>query len=121
MRLGGYQCDLVKSSLIYNLFKDSGFILEGSENTIIERHRHRLEVQSEYVPKLEENGLKVVGKHWYDSKNSGQKEFLVELIELDKNIHPYFVATQSHPEFLGRPDKAHPLFEGLIRAGVERG
>ncbi|MGL4759443.1 MAG: CTP synthase [Patescibacteria group bacterium] len=101
MRLGSYECLLDKNSLAYNLYK---------KETIIERHRHRLEVQNKFVPKLEENGLRISGKF---IKNN---DYLVELVELDKKTHPFFIATQAHPEFLSRPDKAHPLFLGLINA-----
>lgn len=113
MRLGNYTCRIKEGSLAYTLFK--------IEN-IVERHRHRLEVQSEYINLLEEKGLVISGKYFseqtVDQKN--EKQYLVEIIELDQNTHPYFIATQSHPEFLSRPGKPHPLFLGLIDAIQKR-
>ncbi len=103
MRLGNYVCTLEPNTKIGSLF--------GSFETI-ERHRHRLEVQNQYVPDLEKHGFKVSGKF----KKSGSDDYLVEMIELSENLHPYFVATQSHPEFLSRPDLPHPLFAGLVKA-----
>jgi CTP synthase len=102
MRLGGYDCNLASGSKISSLFS--------GKKIIRERHRHRLEVQNQYVTDLEKNGLKIVGKFPY------KDSFLVEMIELDSKLHPFFVATQSHPEFLSRPNIPHPLFVGLIKA-----
>ena len=76
-----------------------------------ERHRHRYEVNNEYRDKLSENGLIFSGL-------SPDKK-LVEFVELDKKVHPYFVSTQAHPEFKSRPTHAHPLFQGLIKAALE--
>jgi CTP synthase len=122
MRLGAYDCQIEKNTLAYNLFAKTTFNknLDKDLPVIIqERHRHRLEVENKFVSTLEENGLKISGKHFY--KNSeGHKKFLVELIELNTKIHPYFIATQSHPEFLSRPDLPHPLFFGLIKATLEK-
>jgi CTP synthase len=103
MRLGNYVCTLEPNTKIGSLF--------GSIETI-ERHRHRLEVQNQYVADLEKHGFKVSGKF----KKSDSDDYLVEMVELSENLHPYFVATQSHPEFLSRPDLPHPLFAGLIKA-----
>lgn len=109
MRLGNYACSIKEGSLAYTLF--------GAKN-IIERHRHRLEVQSEYINILEGKGLVVSGKHFSEntSAQKNEQQYLVEIIELDQSKHPYFIATQSHPEFLSRPGKPHPLFLGLIDA-----
>jgi CTP synthase len=101
MRLGEYKCELVKNSLAHRVFE---------KTEIIERHRHRLEVQDWAIPIIEETGMKVSGKHKLDNG------FLVEIIELDTKVHPYFIAIQSHPEFLSRPDKPHPLFDGLLKS-----
>jgi CTP synthase len=103
MRLGNYECVLKQGSKIAKVF--------GVDKTI-ERHRHRLEVQNQFVPTLEANGLVISGKFELENNN-----YLVEMIELQN--HPYFVATQSHPEFLSRPTKAHPLFAGLIAASLQ--
>ena len=77
-----------------------------------ERHRHRYEVNNAYRDKLEMAGLVFSGL-------SPDNE-LVEFIELDRSMHPYFVATQAHPELRSRPTKPHPLFSGLIAAALVR-
>ena len=99
MRLGSYKCKLTKGSVVHGLY---------NKDEVVERHRHRYEVNNEYVEELEKKGLKFSGKS-LDGK-------LMEMIELAKDKHPYFVATQSHPEFLSRPTTSHPLFDGLVRA-----
>lgn len=110
MRLGGYNCNLVQNSIVQQLF--------GKLETR-ERHRHRLEVQQEFVPALEEKGLTISAKHYFKNEE-GKQAYLVEMIELPSVVHPYFVATQSHPEFLSRPEKSHPLFYGLIKTALDR-
>ena len=77
-----------------------------------ERHRHRYEVNNEYREQLEAAGLVVSGE-------SPDRQ-LVEFVELPREVHPYYVSTQAHPEFLSRPGTAHPLFSGLVAAGLER-
>ena len=99
MRLGSYPCHLMTSSKPYLLY--------GSEN-ICERHRHRYEVNNDYRDAFVEHGLNLVG---FSPDNR-----IVEMIELKD--HPYFVATQAHPEFKSRPDRPHPLFKGLIEAAI---
>jgi len=92
--------------------KDNSIVHDIYGATVItERHRHRYEVNNEYRDKLSEHGLIFSGLS-PDGK-------LVEFIELDKKDHPYYVATQAHPEFKSRPTKAHPLFEGLIKAALD--
>lgn len=107
MRLGNYPCEIKLNTKTFELFKSS---------STIERHRHRLEVQNQYLEPLEKEGLIVSAKFVKQDSD----DFLVEMIELRSDLHPYFVATQSHPEFLSRPDKPHPLFDGLIKAAIER-
>jgi CTP synthase (UTP-ammonia lyase)/FMN phosphatase YigB (HAD superfamily) len=106
MRLGNYECEIVDGTLAAELF--------GVSKTV-ERHRHRLEVQTKYLEILSQNGLQVSGKFNYTS-GEGKQEYLPEIMELDQNIHPYFIGIQSHPEMLSRPTKAHPLFLGLVKA-----
>jgi CTP synthase len=108
MRLGNYECDVLGGTLAMNLF---------GQSKIVERHRHRLEVQTKYLETLEQNGMKISGKFYY-TDDSGKQDFLPEIIELDQEIHPYFIAIQSHPEMLSRPTKAHPLFLGLVKASL---
>jgi CTP synthase len=107
MRLGDYTCTLENDSLAHVLY---------AQTKIVERHRHRLEVVNSFVSLLEKNGMKVSGKHFLQNKD----EFLVELVELDKETHPFFIATQAHPEFLARPNRPHPLFSGLVKASLEQ-
>ncbi len=100
MRLGAYPCILKKDSKAYQLY--------GTEK-IFERHRHRYEVNNEYRDIFEANGMELSG-----ISPDGR---IVEMIELKD--HPYYVATQAHPEFKSRPNHAHPLFAGLVKAAGE--
>jgi CTP synthase len=100
MRLGLYPIVLAEGSRASRLY---------GEGIIQERHRHRYEVNNEYLQRLEKNGLRVSGV-WAEKQ-------LVEIIELPE--HPYFVAGQFHPEFRSRPWDPHPLFAGFIRAALE--
>ncbi|WP_319593309.1 CTP synthase [Georgenia subflava] len=103
MRLGRYEAVLSAGSLAAEVY--------GSER-VTERHRHRYEVNNTYRDALEEAGLLVSGR----SPDSS----LVEFVELDRAQHPYYIATQAHPEFKSRPTRAHPLFAGLVGAALER-
>ncbi len=103
MRLGLYPANLADGSIVRSLYGAS---------TIQERHRHRYEVNNAYRDKLEAAGLVFSGL-------SPDRE-LVEFIELDRAQHPYFVATQAHPELRSRPTKPHPLFAGLVAAALVR-
>ena len=97
MRLGDYACELDKGSLAYSLYKKS---------SIVERHRHRGECNPKYVERFNKWGLKASGIN-PDNK-------LVEVIEAVD--HPFFIASQYHPEFKSRPTKPHPLFNGFIKS-----
>jgi len=77
-----------------------------------ERHRHRYEVNNSYRDILERAGLVCSGL--------SPDGLLVEFVELPRSVHPFFVATQAHPEFLSRPTRPHPLFSGLVEAALER-
>lgn len=130
MRLGSYPCYLQKDSLVFELYKKyrpielesyvetdkSGSLFSRKELPkhflIYERHRHRFEVNPKYHRRLIDGGLILSGLS-PDGK-------LVEFIELAKKDHPYFVATQAHPEFRSRPGRPHPLFAGLVEAALER-
>lgn len=101
MRLGAYEARLKPGSLVAEAY--------GSE-TVSERHRHRYEVNNAYRDKLEEAGFVISGVSPDTS--------LVEFVELPRETHPYFVATQAHPEFKSRPTRAHPLFAGLVGAAL---
>lgn len=97
LRLGAYLCELIKGTLAEKLY---------GKTCISERHRHRYEVNNDYRDVLEKNGMILSGL-------SPDKR-IVEMIELSN--HPFFIATQAHPEFKSRPNMAHPLFKGFIRA-----
>jgi len=103
MRLGSYPAVLEPGSLVAEAY---------GTTDVTERHRHRFEVNGAYVERLESVGLHMSGH----SPDGG----LVEYVELDRSLHPYFVATQAHPEFRSRPTRPHPLFVGLIGAALDQ-
>ena len=100
MRLGAQDCHLVEGSTVKAIY--------GSD-LISERHRHRYEVNNNYVGQLQEAGLRIGG--W------SADDTLVEVVELPD--HPWFVACQFHPEFTSTPRDGHPLFSGFVSAAVE--
>ena len=107
MRLGSYPAILEPGTLatkIYTTYRPEELI----DQTIQERHRHRYEVNPKYHAALQKAGMRFSGM-----SPDGE---LVEFIELDQDVHPYFIATQAHPEFRSRPQRPHPLFAGLIAA-----
>ena len=104
MRLGLYKAILTKGSIVESCYQAS---------EISERHRHRYEVNNSYRKELSGAGLVFSG--------TSPDENLVEFVELPKEVHPFYVGTQAHPEFRSRPTRAHPLFTGLIKAALERG
>jgi len=103
MRLGSYPAELVPGTLVAKQY---------GTTSVTERHRHRYEVNNDYRDRLAEAGLVFSG--------TSPDGTLVEFVELPAEQHPYFVATQAHPELKSRPTKPHPLFAGLIRAAVRR-
>ena len=103
MRLGLYEAALAPGSLIAELY---------GAPTIEERHRHRYEVNNQYRDEIAAAGL-----HFSGTSPDGS---LVEFVELPVQQHPFYVATQAHPELRSRPNEAHPLFAGLVAAAVVR-
>jgi len=99
MRLGGQECALTPQSLAASIY--------GAER-IVERHRHRYEVNNHYLPRLQAAGLKVSGL--------SAREGLCEMIELPD--HPWFVGCQFHPEFTSTPRAGHPLFKAFVQAAL---
>jgi CTP synthase len=99
MRLGGQECRLLDNSLIKACYQ---------KDVIVERHRHRYELNNNYVSQLEANGMRITGKSM-----DGQ---LMEVIEIP--AHPWYLACQFHPEFTSTPRDGHPLFTGFIRAAI---
>ena len=103
MRLGLYKADLLDGSVVAGVY---------GSTQISERHRHRYEVNNKYRDQIASSGLVFSGLS--PDKN------LVEFVELPKSVHPYYVGTQAHPEFLSRPTRPHPLFVGLIAAAIAK-
>jgi len=103
MRLGLYKADLLQGSVVAGVY---------GKNQISERHRHRYEVNNKYRDQISKTGLVFSGL--------SPDKHLVEFVELPKEVHPYYVGTQAHPEFLSRPTRPHPLFAGLIAAAIAK-
>ncbi|MFG2192492.1 CTP synthase [Streptomyces sp. NPDC048639] len=104
MRLGMYPAKLAEGSIVREVYGDQPYVEE--------RHRHRYEVNNAYRAELEKNGVVFSGTS-PDNK-------LVEYVEYPRDVHPYLVGTQAHPELRSRPTRPHPLFAGLVKAAVER-
>ncbi len=102
MRLGAYPARLAPGSLVSEIYGTS---------TVSERHRHRYEVNNAYRDALENAGLRLSG--------TSPDSSLVEFVELDRELHPFLVATQAHPEFKSRPTRPHPLFAAFVRAALD--
>ena len=101
MRLGEYKCQLKERTISFAAY---------GKKIVMERHRHRYEFNNEFRKILEKNGLKISGVN--------PERDLVEIIELPKEIHPFFVATQFHPEFKSRPLNPHPLFREFVKSCI---
>ena len=99
MRLGAQECQLLPGTLVHASY---------GKDSIVERHRHRYEVNNQLLPQLEEAGLKVSGR--------SEDGALVEVVEVAD--HPWFVASQFHPEFTSTPRGGHPLFKGFVEAAL---
>ena len=111
MRLGGYRAVLKPGTIAYNAYLSTKALASvGGKKEIIERHRHRYEVNPNFIPQLEKAGFVFSGR-------SPEGE-LMEIAELPKNKHPFFLGTQFHPEFLAHPLDPHPLFTAFIKACV---
>jgi CTP synthase len=101
MRLGAYEAVIKRGSIAYGAYK---------KDAIQERHRHRYEVNPDYIEKLTDAGLVFSGK--------SPDGTLMEIAELPKSKHLFFLGTQFHPEFLARPLSPHPLFTAFIKASI---
>jgi len=104
MRLGAYPCDLEKGTLAREAY---------GKESISERHRHRYEVNPEYIERLEAAGLVFSGRSPVDDR-------LMEIAELPKSEHPFMLGTQFHPELRARPLAPHPLFTAFIKAALAK-
>jgi CTP synthase len=103
MRLGDWKCEIKKGTMAWRAYR---------KNLILERHRHRYEVNPKFHKILQKNGLVFSG--------TSENGLLVEIIELPKSIHPFFLGTQFHPELKSRFLHPHPLFVEFIKSGGER-
>lgn len=106
MRLGNYTTTVCPDTLVHKLY---------GQDQIVERHRHRYEINSMYVDQIQNKGLKFVGTTLRNPEDLTSK--LMEITELDN--HPFYIGCQYHPEFKSKYNKAHPLFVGLINAMVQ--
>lgn len=115
MRLGSYPCVLVPKSQAFISYQSDTKNAQNaqfkSSFTVTERHRHRYEVNNKYVAQLEAKGLVFSG--------TSPDNLLMEIAELPKDKHPFFLGTQFHPEFLARPLSPHPLFTSFIKASIK--
>ena len=102
MRLGSYKASLKAGSIVAEVY---------GETEITERHRHRYEVNNKYREQIAAAGMVFSGMN--------NERDLVEFVELPREVHPYYVGTQAHPEFKSRPTRPHPLFAGLIKAAIK--
>ena len=103
MRLGAYPAALSEGSIVRALYGAA---------QVDERHRHRYEVNNAYREQIEKAGL--------DFSGTSPDGTLVEFVELPRDVHPFYVATQAHPELVSRPTRPHPLFAGLVEAALRR-
>ncbi len=108
MRLGSWECIVKPGTIAFESYKKHGQMIDTKKGLTAERHRHRYECNDELMPELEKRGVIVSGR--------SVKEHLVELIELPKTMHPFFVGTQGHPEYKSTPLKPHALFVEFIHA-----
>lgn len=114
MRLGDYSCEVAPGTNLYKAYKSrsiNGKVLNNKSYTIVERHRHRYEVNNDYVDRLKSSGLVISGFN--------PEANLVEAVELPATVHPFFVGVQYHPEFTSRPIDSHPLFDLFVKTAME--
>lgn len=108
MRLGAYDCVLKPGTLAHRIYEKHDAFKDAKNNLISERHRHRYEFNNAYREALESKGFVISG--------TSPDDFFVEMIELPQDTHPFFLATQAHPEYKSRPLAPHPVFVEYLRA-----
>lgn len=108
MRLGAYDCILKPGTLAHSIYKKHKAFKDEKKNMISERHRHRFEFNNDYREALESEGFVISG--------TSPDDFFVEMIELPQDKHPFFIATQAHPEYKSRPLDPHPIFVEYLQA-----
>lgn len=112
MRLGAYDCVLKPGTLAHEIYKKHQNFKDEKKNLISERHRHRYEFNNAYRKVLEDKGFVISG--------TSPDDFFVEMIELPRSQHPFFLATQAHPEYKSAPLRPHPIFIEYLRATLEQ-
>ncbi len=112
MRLGAYDCVLKKDSLAFNIYDMHEAFKDKRKRLVRERHRHRYEFNNEYRKAFEDSGFIFSG--------TSPDDFFVEMIELPKDVHPFFIATQGHPEYKSKPLSPHPMFVEFEKACFAR-
>jgi CTP synthase len=112
MRLGAYDCVLKEKTIAFDAYTKTKDWKITKRNTVSERHRHRYEVNNSYIEQIEKSGLVFSGK-----SPSG---VLMEIAELPRKDHPFFLGAQFHPEFKGRPISPHPLFTEFVKAAIKK-
>jgi CTP synthase len=112
MRLGAYDCVLKPKTLAHEIYSKHHAFIDKSANLISERHRHRYEFNNDYREQLEKAGFVISG--------TSPDNFFVEMIELPKNKHPFFLATQAHPEYKSRPLNPHPIFVEYLQVALKK-
>jgi len=108
MRLGAYDCILKPGTLAHKIYTEHSAFKDAKKNLISERHRHRFEFNNAYREQLEKDGFIFSG--------TSPDDFFVEVIELPQNVHPFFIATQAHPEYKSQPLSPHPIFVEFLKA-----
>ena len=108
MRLGGWDCRVEENTLAFAAYEEFKWFKGLKENIVSERHRHRFEFNEAYAKMLTDCKLVISGRSVVEN--------LVEIIELPKSIHPFFIGTQFHPEYQSRPLSPHPLFVAFLRS-----
>ncbi len=112
MRLGAHDAIIKPNTLTHQVYAAGHAFKNASQNLVSERHRHRFEVNNAYRAQLEEQGLIFSG--------TSPDDFFVEFIELPQSVHPFFLATQGHPEYKSRPLAPHPFFTAFIQAAAKK-
>jgi CTP synthase len=108
MRLGAYDCVLKPNTLAHKIYKKHDAFKDEKKSLISERHRHRFEFNNDYREQLEDAGFVISG--------TSPDDFFVEMIELPEKDHPFFIATQAHPEYKSKPLSPHPMFVEYLAA-----
>lgn len=109
MRLGSWECKVSQGTISHETYQRHNSWVR--DHTVAERHRHRYEFNNDYAAKIVEKGLVIAGRSVVEN--------LVEIVELPKTVHPFFLGTQFHPEYKSRPLAPHPIFLSYIRACLE--